>query len=179
MNEPEVLIEVDAGVGRLRLNRPRAINALSRAMIDRLAQALEGFAADPAVTRVEVTGEGERGLCAGADVRELRQTVLDGGDPADFLGTEYALDLAIAQFPKPYTVVMHGITMGGGLGISVHGADRVVTATSQLAMPETQIGLFPDVLVTWRLARKCSTRRGISPLRSRKGGRSIVTTFSR
>jgi len=153
VNEPEVLVAVDEGVGRLRLNRPRAINALTRTMIDQLAQALAQFAADPAVTRVELTGAGERGLCAGADVRELRQVVLDGGDPADFLGTEYALDLAIAGFPKPYTVVMHGVTMGGGMGVSVHGSDRVVTATSQLAMPETQIGLFPDVLVTWRLAR--------------------------
>ena len=153
MSQAEVVVSVDAGVGRIHLNRPRAINALSAGMLASIARALAEFAADPSVTRVELTGEGERGLCAGADVRELRQLVLDGGDPADFLGMEYELDLAIARFPKPYTAVMHGITMGGGLGISAHCADRVVTGSSQLAMPETQIGLFPDVLMTWRLSR--------------------------
>lgn len=153
MSQAEVVVSVDAGVGRIHLNRPRAINALSAAMLATIGRTLDEFAADPSVTRVELTGEGERGLCAGADVRELRQVVLDGGDPAVFLGEEYAIDLAIARFPKPYTAVMHGITMGGGLGISAHGTDRVVTASSTLAMPETQIGLFPDVLMTWRLSR--------------------------
>lgn len=149
----EVLVSVENGVGRIHLNRPRAINALSAAMLAGIAAAVADFGADPAVGRVELTGEGERGLCAGADVRQLRQTVLDGGDPADFLGAEYALNLAIARYPKPYRAVMHGITMGGGMGISAHGSERVVTASSQLAMPETQIGLFPDVLMTWRLSR--------------------------
>ena len=153
MTDPELRVDVEAGVGRIHLDRPRAINALTRAMLTGIAQALDEFATDPAVQRVELTGEGERGLCAGADVRELRQLVLDGGDPADFLGLEYRLDLAIARYPKPYTAIMHGITMGGGLGISAHGSDRVVTPTSTLAMPETQIGLFPDVLMTWRLSR--------------------------
>ncbi len=149
----DVLASIDNGVGRIHLDRPRAINALSAGMLASIAAAVSDFAADPAVTRVELTGEGERGLCAGADVRQLRQTVLDGGDPGEFLAAEYALDLAIARFPKPYRALMHGITMGGGMGISAHGSDRVVTATSQLAMPETQIGLFPDVLMTWRLSR--------------------------
>lgn len=150
----EVLVTIEKGVGRIHLNRPRAINALTSGMLATLAAALEDFAGDPAVTRVELTGEGERGLCAGADVRQLRQVVLDGEDsPAEFLAAEYTLDLAIARYPKPYRAMMHGITMGGGMGISAHGSDRVVTATSQLAMPETQIGLFPDVLMTWRLSR--------------------------
>ena len=86
MSQAEVVVSVEAGVGRLHLNRPRAINALSPGMLATIAQALAEFAADPSVTRVELTGEGERGLCAGADVRELRQVVLDGGDPVDFLG---------------------------------------------------------------------------------------------
>ena len=149
----EVLVTVEEQVGRICLNRPRAINALTAGMLATVAGAVAEFAADPAVTRVELTGEGERGLCAGADVRQLRQTVLDGGDPGEFLAAEYALNLAIARYPKPYRAVMDGVTMGGGMGLSVHGSERVVTATSQLAMPETQIGLFPDVLVTWRLAR--------------------------
>ncbi len=149
----EVLVTVEDGVGRVHLNRPRAINALSAAMLAAIDRAVNDFAGDPAVTRVELTGEGERGLCAGADVRELRQLVVDGGDPGDFLGAEYRLNLAIARYPKPYRAIMGGITMGGGMGLSAHGSDRVVTPTSRLAMPETQIGLYPDVLMTWRLAR--------------------------
>lgn len=149
----EVLVSIENGVGRIHLNRPRAINALTAGMLATITAAVTDFAADPGITRVELTGAGERGLCAGADVRELRQVVLEGGDPAEFLGAEYTLDLAIARYPKPYRALMHGITMGGGMGISAHGSDRVVTATSQLAMPETQIGLFPDVLMTWRLSR--------------------------
>lgn len=149
----EVLVSISDGVGRIHLNRPRAINALTAGMLATIAMAVAEFAEDPAVERVELTGEGERGLCAGADVRELRQTVLDGGDPAEFLAAEYQLNLAIARYPKPYCSLMHGVTMGGGMGLSVHSSDRVVTATSLLAMPETQIGLFPDVLVTWRLSR--------------------------
>lgn len=152
-DDHDVLVDVADGVGRIRLNRPRAINALSFTMLRAIARALDEFRDDPSVERVELSGEGERGLCAGADVRELRQVVLDGGDPSEFLGVEYALDLAIARFPKPYTAIMDGITMGGGLGLSAHGSDRVVTPSSQLAMPETQIGLYPDVLMTWRLSR--------------------------
>ena len=150
---PDVLVDEADGGGRSRLNRPRAINALSYTMLRAIARALEDFRDDESVERVELTGEGERGLCAGADVRELRQVVLDGGDPSEFLGVEYALDLAIARYPKPYTAIMDGITMGGGLGLSAHGSDRVVTPGSRLAMPETQIGLYPDVLMTWRLSR--------------------------
>ncbi|MEA4945198.1 MAG: enoyl-CoA hydratase/isomerase family protein [Propionicimonas sp.] len=153
MSEPEVLVDVVAGVGRIRLNRPRAINALSYAMLQTIRRVLDDFAVDPEVERVELTGAGERGLCAGADVRALRAVIGDGSDPAEFLGFEYALNLAIAEFPKTYTAVMDGITMGGGMGLSVHGSDRVVTPTSQLAMPETQIGLYPDVLVTWYFSR--------------------------
>jgi enoyl-CoA hydratase len=153
MSEPEVLVEVVDGVGRLVLNRPRAINALSLAMIRLLHHALADFAADDAVRRVVLVGAGERGLCSGADVRELREQALAGDDPGVFLREEYLLDLAIAAYPKPYTAVMDGITMGGGLGLSAHCADRVVTHSSRLAMPETQIGLFPDVFMTWRLAR--------------------------
>ncbi|MCW5952365.1 MAG: enoyl-CoA hydratase/isomerase family protein [Propionibacteriaceae bacterium] len=149
----DVLVSIEEGIGRIHLNRPRAINALTAAMLATITAGLTDFAADPAVIRVELTGEGERGLCAGADVRQLRQTVLDGGDPAEFLRTEYILDLAIARYPKPYRALMHGITMGGGMGIAAHGSDRVVTETSRLAMPETQIGLFPDVLMTWWLSR--------------------------
>ena len=153
MTEPEVLVDVREGVGRIRLNRPRQINALTVAMMHELGLALTAFADDPEVLSVELTGAGERGLCAGADVRALRELATSGEDVTLFFATEYGVNLQIASFPKPYRAIMTGITMGGGMGLSVHGSQRVVDATSRLAMPETQIGLYPDVLMTWRLAR--------------------------
>lgn len=153
MSEPEVLVEISEGVGRITLNRPRAINALNLSMMKRITEILTEFATDPRVDAVELTGAGERGLCAGADVRELRELALAGRGVAEFFTTEYALDLMIAHYPKPYRALMTGITMGGGLGLSAFGSDRVVDASSVLAMPETQIALFPDVFVGNLLAR--------------------------
>lgn len=153
MTEEELLVEVVDGVGHVRLNRPRQINALTVPMMHALARALDDLAADGRVASVELTGAGERGLCAGADVRALRERALDGGDVREFFEVEYGVDLQVAAFPKPYRAVMTGITMGGGLGLSAHGSQRVVDATSRLAMPETQIGLFPDVFMTPLLAR--------------------------
>jgi len=153
VTEPEVLAEASGGVGRIRLNRPRAINAINLSMMRQISAALAEFAADDSVELVELTGAGDRGLCAGADVRELRERALTGGDVAEFFTTEYALNLMIADYPKPYRAIMTGITMGGGMGLSVHGTDRVVDATSTLAMPETQIAIYPDVFVTHLLAR--------------------------
>jgi enoyl-CoA hydratase len=153
MSDLEVILDVAEGVGRITLNRPRAINALNLAMLHQLTGALASFAADQRVREVDLVGAGDRGLCAGADVRELRQAALSGGSVAEFFETEYRLNLAIASYPKPYRAIMTGITMGGGLGVSVHGSDRVVDASSVLAMPETQIALFPDVFVSYLLAR--------------------------
>jgi enoyl-CoA hydratase len=153
VSEPEVLVEVSGGIGRIRLNRPRQINALTVPMMHRVAEVLDDFAGDDAVESVELTGAGERGLCAGADVRALRELALTGGDVRDFFETEYGVDLKVAGFTKPYRAVMTGITMGGGMGLSVHGSRRVVDATSRLAMPETLIGFFPDVFTTAVFAR--------------------------
>ncbi|HET7723557.1 MAG TPA: enoyl-CoA hydratase/isomerase family protein, partial [Propionibacteriaceae bacterium] len=150
----EVLAEVSEGVGRVVLNRPRAINALTPAMIDALLETLEGWADDDRVESVLLTGAGARGLCSGADVRALRELALAGDPGADaFFAREYRLNGVIASYPKPYEARMTGITMGGGLGVSAHGSHRVVDATSRLAMPETGIGLFPDVGMLWHLAR--------------------------
>ncbi|MDR2975272.1 MAG: enoyl-CoA hydratase/isomerase family protein [Propionibacteriaceae bacterium] len=147
------MITVVDGVGVIQLNRPRAINALSGAMIQRLTQVLTSWIDDDCVTQVLLGGVG-RGLCAGADVRQLRQVIMEAGaDPVEFLRREYALDQLIATYSKPFTAAMHGIVMGGGLGLSAHAARRVVTADAALAMPETIIGLWPDVGVTYRLAR--------------------------
>ncbi len=150
----EVLAGVEDGVGHLVLNRPRAINALTPAMIDDLAGQLDTWADDDRVERVVLTGAGERGLCSGADVRALRELALAGDPGADrFFLHEYRLNAMIASYTKPYEARMTGITMGGGLGVSAHGSVRVVDATSQLAMPETGIGLFPDVGMLWYLSR--------------------------
>lgn len=150
----DVLAGVEDGVGRIVLNRPRAINALTLGMIDDLGTTLDAWAGDDAVERVELTGAGERGLCSGADVRALREQALAGDPGVDaFFTREYRVNALIANYPKPYEARMTGITMGGGLGVSAHGSRRVVDATSQLAMPETQIGLFPDVGMLWYLAR--------------------------
>jgi enoyl-CoA hydratase len=147
MEQPSVIVGRDGRIGRLRLNRPRALNALDQAMIRRLHAALDGWRDDPLVHAVVIEGEGDRAFCAGGDVRAARQYVLDGGmDPAShFFAAEYALNQAIADYPKPYIALIDGICMGGGIGVSVHGSARVVTESAMLAMPETAIGLFPDI----------------------------------
>lgn len=150
----EVLADVAHGVGHLVLNRPRAINALTPRMIDTLSGQLRAWAVDDRVERVLLTGAGERGLCSGADVRGLRELALADDPGADhFFVHEYRLNALVASYPKPYEARMTGVTMGGGLGVSAHGSVRVVDATSQLAMPETGIGLFPDVGMLWHLSR--------------------------
>ncbi len=148
----EVLVEVADGVGRLTLNRPRALNALTEGMCATLLDVLGAWAIDDAVTGVEIRGSGERAFCSGADVRSIRQRVLDGAEFEGFFRVEYAVNALIAAYPKPYTALMTGITMGGGLGLSAHGSRRIVDATSRLAMPETIIGFTPDVGVAWHLA---------------------------
>ena len=149
----DIEARVEDRTGRILLNRPQAINALNLAMIDTMTRILEDWAGDDGVDEVLVEGAG-RGFCAGADVRQMRQMILDGsGDPVDYLRREYRLDHLIATYPKPYTARMQGIVMGGGMGISVHGSHRVVTPTTAMAMPETNIGLWPDVGMTYHLSR--------------------------
>jgi len=149
--EPPIRFVGPGPVATILLNRPEAINALNLRMLELLLSRLRR--AEDGELGYELRGAGTRGLCAGADVRELRGIVLSGGDVRGFFETEYTLDLAIASFAGPFTAHMTGITMGGGLGLSAHCRDRVVDATSVLAMPETQIGLFPDVFVSHILAR--------------------------
>jgi len=149
----DIEARVEDGVGRILLNRPQAINALSSQMIDDLTRVLTEWAEDPGVHEVLVEGAG-RGFCAGADVRQMRQMIVSGSaDPVDFLAREYRLDRLVATYPKPYSARMQGIVMGGGMGISVHGSHRVVTPTTTMAMPETIIGLWPDVGMTYHLSR--------------------------
>lgn len=153
-DEAAVLTRVEGGLGRIELNKPRAINALSADMVTIMTEALDAWRDDPAVTAVLVTGRGDRGLCAGGDIKAIHRAIVDGSTEAvDFWADEYRMNHAIAEYPKPYIAVMDGITMGGGVGISVHGSHRIVTETSSVGMPETGIGLFPDVGGTHLLAR--------------------------
>lgn len=153
MTTDELIVEVRDGVGHLVLNRPRAINALTPGMLAGIHEALDAWAGDDAVTRVELSGAGERGLCSGADVRALRAEVLAGGDYLRFFAIEYPMNAAIKNFPKPYTAHQRGIVMGGGLGVSAHGSRRIAYPDSLFAMPETIIGFTPDVGITLYLAQ--------------------------
>lgn len=145
--------EIIDGVGRMTLNRPRAINALNLEMFRALFDTLQAWSRDDAVLAVELAGAGDRGFSAGADVRELASLVTGGGAWLRFLELEYALDGVVADYPKTITVRMSGITMGGGLGIAAKADRRIVDSTSVLAMPETKIGLIPDAGVMFQLAR--------------------------
>lgn len=151
----EVLYAVQGPVGLVLLNRPAAINALTRPMIRSLLDRLRAWAEDPAVRAVLVRGAGDRGLCAGGDVRALREAVLAGrvGEALGFWEDEYALNALVADYPKPYVAWMDGVVMGGGVGISAHGSHRWVTPRAKVAMPETAIGFFPDVGGLWFLSR--------------------------
>jgi enoyl-CoA hydratase len=155
----EVLTGRTGALGLIALNRPRIINSLSLAMIRQIEAALDSFEADPAIAAVLVTGEGERGFCAGGDIRMLYESGRTG-DPeaATFLREEYRLNGRIGRYPKPYVVIIEGITMGGGVGLSGHASHRIATDTTKLAMPETGIGFFPDVGATASVAGAGRTR---------------------
>lgn len=153
--ESEVLTWKDGPLGRIRLNRPRAINALTSEMIAGISAALDEFSADPAVAAIALDGAGDRGLCSGADVRAIRAQILEHGaaGAAQFWRSEYAMNSQIAGLTKPYAAFMDGVVMGGGVGVSTYGSIRVTTPRTRLAMPETGIGLFPDVGTMFTLSR--------------------------
>lgn len=152
--EPEVLVEVSNGVGRLTLNRPKAINALNHGMVRTIADNLSAWADDDSIRAVVVSGAGERGLCAGGDIVSIYHDAKDGGTGSqEFWRDEYILNAAIGRYPKPYVAIMDGIVMGGGVGLASHGSHRIATDQTRLAMPETGIGFFPDVGGTYLLSR--------------------------
>ncbi len=145
----------DGRIGRLVMNRPKALNALDLPMIRALTRALLDWRDDPHVHAVVIEGAGERAFCAGGDIRAVRDAAL-AGDSATieaFFAEEYALNRLIAEYPKPYVALVDGICMGGGIGVSVHGASIVATEHAMFAMPETAIGFFPDVGATYFLPR--------------------------
>lgn len=141
------------GVGYLELNRPRVINSLNLEMVLAATEVLQRFHNDDAVDSVELSGAGERGFSAGADVRELAGLITAGEDWLRFLRLEYELDALVGQFTKPITAHMRGITMGGALGVVAPASRRIVYRSTYMAMPETKIGLFPDAGVMFQLSR--------------------------
>ena len=155
MQEASVVAARDGRVGRIRLNRPKALNALDIGMIRAITAALREWSEVPAVHAVVIEGEGERAFCAGGDIRAIRQMQLDGRkeEVEAFFSEEYALNLLIATYPKPYVALVDGICMGGGIGVSVHGMARVASEHALFAMPETAIGFFPDIGATYVLPR--------------------------
>lgn len=155
VTEDAVLLRTEGRTAYVTLNRPEAINALDHAMALRLDAALHAWAEDAGVAAVVIAGAGERGLCAGGDIRAVHADASrgDGSEAIDFWRDEYRLNAFIARYPKPYVALMDGIVMGGGVGISGHGSVRVVTERSRVAMPETGIGFVPDVGGTYLLSR--------------------------
>jgi len=151
--EGDLIVRREGSAGIIRLNRPKAINAMTLEMSLGIDAALDRFEADPAVAVIVLEGAGERGLCAGGDIRGLWESSRAGGDLGKvFWRQEYIMNARIAKFPKPYVAFMDGLVMGGGVGLSAHGRHRIVTEKTKLAMPEVGLGFFPDVGGTWLLS---------------------------
>ncbi len=165
LNIPEVVVEASPnGVGLITLNRPGALNALSLPMIRALMAALQDWRDDERIHAVAIRGKSRHGdfgaFCAGGDIRFFHQAATTGNpELEDFFTEEYALNHLIYTYPKPYIAFMDGVAMGGGMGISQGGQCRIVTERSKVAMPETNIGLFPDVGGGYFLGR-CPGRVG-------------------
>lgn len=151
----EILFARRGGAGVVTLNRPKALNAVTHAMVRALRRQLEAWANDPAVTRVVITAAGERAFSVGGDIRALYDLGTAGKRDAmlQFWRDEYPLNVAIKSYRKPYVALIDGMVMGGGVGVSVHGSHRVAGDRFQFAMPEVGIGFFPDVGATWFLPR--------------------------
>jgi enoyl-CoA hydratase len=161
--EEEILVAAAGGLGRILINRPQALNALSLENYRRLAPLLAAWAKDPEIHAVMIRGLGGRAFCAGGDIRAIYEAALGiAGDPelpSRFFREEYGVIRQVHRFPKPYIAIIDGITMGGGAGMSVNGSFRIATEKTLFAMPETGIGLFPDVGAT-RFLNRCPGQIG-------------------
>lgn len=141
--------------GRITFTRPKALNALSHEMALAIHDALDGWRDDPQVELVIIDAEGERAFCAGGDIAAVYRAGLAGDHALGqrFFADEYRMNAAIADYPKPIVAFMQGFVMGGGVGVGGHASHRIVGDTTQIAMPESGIGLIPDVGGTWLLSR--------------------------
>ncbi len=151
----DLVIDIEKGTAVITLNRPRQINALTDVMVDAIADRLRLWKDDDRIERIEIRGIGDRGYCAGADIKAMRQWIVDGdvARARDFLLAEYDLNEMISTYPKPITSYLYGISMGGGLGLGQHVTRRIGNRDTRWAMPETAIGLWPDVGVMYELSR--------------------------
>src|SRR4051794_11464499 len=154
-DEAEVICERLGAAGVITLNRPQALNAITLGMARAMRRALEAWAEDAAVTRVIIEAAGGRAFSAGGDIRHLYDLGKAGryDEALTFWREEYALNVRIKRYPKPYVAVIDGIVMGGGVGVSLHGSHRVAGDRYAFAMPEVGIGFFPDVGATYALPR--------------------------
>jgi enoyl-CoA hydratase/carnithine racemase len=154
-SEPEILFERRGAAGFVTLNRPKALNAVTHAMVLGLRAQLDKWADDPAITRVVIAASGERAFSAGGDIRHLYDLGVAGrrDEALQFWRDEYPLNVATKNYRKPYVALIDGLVMGGGVGVSVHGSHRVAGDRFSFAMPEVGIGFFPDVGATWFLPR--------------------------
>ena len=150
----ELLVEIQNHVACVTLNRPQALNTLSYGIVKALAAKLDEWERDDSIHAVLVRGAGEKAFCAGGDVRYLYQSFQSGSEEhLQFFCDEYQLDHQIHRYSKPYIALVDGIVMGGGMGISQGAQFRIVTDRTRMAMPETAIGLFPDVGASYFLSR--------------------------
>jgi len=151
----DVLIRQQGGLGRITLTRPGALHALNTPMCAAILDAVTRWSRDPGIQLLWIDHQdGTRGFCAGGDIRMLAESGAgDASEARDFFRTEYRMNAALEAFPKPILAIIDGVTMGGGVGLSVHGSHRVATERTVFAMPETGIGLFPDVGGGWFLPR--------------------------
>tara|TARA_B100000676_G_C18082549_1_gene852330 strand:- start:1756 stop:2796 length:1041 start_codon:yes stop_codon:yes gene_type:complete len=151
--EPEIIFDLRDGIAQVTLNRPQALNALTLNMVRIFDSQLAAWELDDAVRGIVVRGAGDKAFCAGGDIQKL----YEGGPKSlitqEFFREEYRLNWRIHNYPKPYIAIMDGITMGGGVGLSVHASTRIAADNTVFAMPETGIGLFPDVGGSWFLPR--------------------------
>src|SRR6516165_581581 len=163
LRDDDLIVRSDGALRRITLNRPQALNAITLDMAVAMTALLRDWQSDPKVAAVLLDGAGDRGFCAGGDIRALYEAAKNRPKskppravdalPARFWATEYKLNVLIARYAKPIVAVMDGLVMGGGVGLSAHAAHRVVTERSAVAMPEVSIGFFPDVGASFLLAR--------------------------
>lgn len=162
--EQYVRTEIRNGTGVITLDRPKALNALTAQMYRDLLETLWAWSDDDDVQQVLIHPSAPRAFCAGGDIRQIRQAAVDGDIDRGVAAftDEYTLNNVIANYPKPYIALIEGYTMGGGMGLSVHGSHRIVTENTVMAMPECVIGFFPDIGASWFLPRVSLLGRGPS-----------------
>jgi enoyl-CoA hydratase len=154
VSSSDIIARLEGGVGRLTLNRPKALHALTTAMCEAMAGHLQDWREDPSVQLVMLDHAGDRGFCAGGDIRMLAESGrADGLQAREFFYKEYQLNALLMAYPKPTLAIMDGVVMGGGVGLSLPCRYRAATPRTTFAMPETGIGLFPDVGGGWHLSR--------------------------